>query len=184
MEVDLRRQAVDRAYRAHAEDVYRVVYAILRDPEGAADVTQDVFAKAFERWDQYDASRPLRAWLHGIAAHAALDVLRRRRVRDFLRGGSVTEIAGDHGALDPARAAVQRQTVDAALALLQPQARAVLVLRHFYGYEYEQIAGFLGTSPGNVGSTLTRAHAQLRRQLTEADGGTNSEDALARRAAR
>ena len=78
---DQRRDAVDRAYRDHADDVYRVAFAILRDTEAAVDATQDTFARAFERWDQYDSNRSLRAWLHGIVSHAALDALRRRRVR-------------------------------------------------------------------------------------------------------
>ena len=45
---------------------------------------------------------------------------------------------------------------------LKPEARAALVLRHYYGYDYAEIARFLRTSPGNVGSILSRAHATLR----------------------
>jgi len=78
---DQRRDAVDRAYREHADDVYRVAFAILRDTEAAVDATHDTFARAFERWNQYDSNRSLQAWLHGIVSHAALDALRRRRVR-------------------------------------------------------------------------------------------------------
>jgi hypothetical protein len=40
-----------------------------------------------------------------------------------------------------------------------------VVLRHFYGYDYAEIASFLGTNPGNIGSLLSRAHADLRRLL-------------------
>ena len=52
------------------------------------------------------------------------------------------------------------------LADLKPDVRAALVLRHYYGYDYAEIAGFLRTSPGNVGSILSRAHASLRTRLT------------------
>ena len=52
VENELRRQAIERAYREHADDVYRVAYAILRDPDAAMDVTQEAFARAFERWEQ------------------------------------------------------------------------------------------------------------------------------------
>src|SRR3954466_11153881 len=78
---DQRWQAVERAYRDHADDVYRVALAILRDPDAAVDATHDTFARAFDRWHQYDANRSLRAWLHGIVSNAAIDDLRRRRVR-------------------------------------------------------------------------------------------------------
>src|SRR3954463_1984753 len=68
-----RDRAVDLAYRDHAPDVYRVAYAILRDADEAIDATHEAFARAWERWEQYDDRRPLRAWLHGIVVHEAVD---------------------------------------------------------------------------------------------------------------
>jgi RNA polymerase sigma-70 factor (ECF subfamily) len=182
MEHELRRQAVERAYRDHADDVYRVAYAILRDPDAAADATHDSFARAFERWEQYDANRPLRAWLHGIVTHAALDAVRRRKVRGpglgpgHLEGnGGVREIVvvDPTGGADPALRVVHRRLVDEALAMLKPDARAALVLRHYHGYDYAEIATFLGTTPGNVGSIISRAHATLRTRMT-ADAPTTA----------
>src|SRR5574338_1172312 len=82
-ESELRDRAIDKAYREHAPDVYRVAFGILRDADEALDATQDVFARAWERWEQYDRQRPLRGWLHGIVVHLALDQLRRRRVRQL-----------------------------------------------------------------------------------------------------
>jgi RNA polymerase sigma-70 factor (ECF subfamily) len=185
---DLRRDAVDRAYRDHADDVYRVAYAILRDPEAAVDAMHDTFARAFERWDQYDSNRSLRGWLHGIVSHAALDDLRRRRVRR-LAGPAVAQIpsvsaGGARGfGADPSNAIAERDLVEGALADLKPDVRAALVLRHYYGYDYAEIAGFLRTNPGNVGSILSRAHATLRARLT-ADEGASYDPAIPERAAR
>jgi RNA polymerase sigma-70 factor (ECF subfamily) len=135
------------------------------------DATHDCFARAFERWAQYDSHRPLRAWLHGIVSHAALDDLRRRRIRR-LAAPAVLELrslSGDAArtSADPAVEVLVRQRVDEAMAGLKPDARAALVLRHYYGYDYAEIAGFLRTSPGNVGSILSRAHAAIRVRLTE-----------------
>ncbi len=166
---ELRRQSVDRAYRDHADDVYRVAFGILRDPDGAVDATHDTFARAFERWEQYDANRPLRAWLHGIVTNTALDALRRRRVRQLAVPvlGRVAELesGGPRSGGDPAVDVVRRRIVDEGLATLKPEARAAVILRHYYGYDYAEIAGFLRTSPGNVGSILSRAHSTLRRRL-------------------
>ena len=171
MDVEPRRQAIERAYRDHAGDVYRIAYAIVRDPDAAMDVTQETFARAFERWHQYDANRPLRAWLHGIGAHASLDALRRGRVRAAGRSGPVAEIAMAAGGQDsdPAVTVPGRQVIEAALGTLKPAARAAVVLRHYYGYDYEQIAALLGTRPGTVGSLLSRSHAVLRERLSAAD---------------
>jgi RNA polymerase sigma-70 factor (ECF subfamily) len=184
MELELRREAVDRAYREHHDDVYRVAYAILRDAEAAVDATHETFARAFERWERYDDRRPLRAWLHGIATHEALDTLRRRRVRQIATPVLASLQAARDGG-DPQAVASQRALVSDALAALQPAVRAALVLRHYYGYDYAEIAAQLGTSPGNVGSMLSRAHATLRERLVSASGAaTPHPDDAPRQAAR
>jgi RNA polymerase sigma-70 factor (ECF subfamily) len=180
---DLRWQAVERAYRDHADDVYRVALAILRDPDEAVDATHDTFARAFDRWHQYDADRSLRAWLHGIVSNAAIDDLRRRRVRR-LSAPAIGRLSDPSEGADPAVEVTARDLVEEALSTLEPNARAALILRHYYGYDYAQIAAFLGTSPGNVGSILSRSHATLRRRLEAADVDTATDPAASRRATR
>jgi RNA polymerase sigma-70 factor (ECF subfamily) len=148
--------------------VYRVAYGILRDADDAVDATHDAFARAWERWEQYDSQRPLRSWLHGIVVHQALDRLRRQRVRRLaipaLKNAAIGQAAAAV-ASDLASGVVRRHVVEEALGTLRPQARAVLVLRHYYGYDYAEIGAFLGLPSGTVGSTLSRAHAELRRHL-------------------
>jgi RNA polymerase sigma-70 factor, ECF subfamily len=169
-----RDRAADRAYRDHANDVYRVAYGILRDPDEALDATHDTFARAWERWDQYDSQRPLRGWLHGIVVHLALDQLRRRKVRRLalpVLGRSGPTPIDVSAVPDPAEDVARRQLVEQALDGLRPEVRATLILRHYYGYDYTQIAGFLGVSSGTVGSTLSRAHTAIRQRF-EAQGVT------------
>jgi len=177
MDAQRRDRAVDQAYRDHAPEVYRVAYGVLRDPDEALDATHDAFARAWERWEQYDSQRPLRAWLHGIVVHLALDRVRRRRVRALavpvLGGRAAADMAAARN--DPATDIVRRKLVDDLLATLRPVARAALILRHYYGYDYAQIGQFLGMTSGTVGSTLSRAHAQLRGRLQpDADPETGS----------
>jgi RNA polymerase sigma factor (sigma-70 family) len=110
-------------------------------------------------------------WLHGIVSHAALDTLRRRRIMRLTDVVMVRQprAGGDdlYGVGDPAGASADRQLVEAELARLRPQARAALVLRHYYGYDYARIAELLDTSPGNVGALLSRSHALLRERLAD-----------------
>jgi len=163
MTAEQRDAACDRAYRDHAPDVYRVAYGILRNPDEALDATHDAFARAWERWEQYDSQRPLRPWLFGIVVHVSLDQLRRRRIR-LLAGRTVPERPAPTGA-DPATDVVERRVVEQAMAELQPETRAALVLRHYYGYDYAQIGELLGKPAGTVGSLLSRAHVLLRHRL-------------------
>ena len=179
MDASLRDRAVDQAYRDLAPDVYRVAFGILRDADDAIDATHDAFARAWERWEQYDNQRPLRAWLHGIVVHVALDRLRRRRVRRLavpVLGGHVIAGLGSGPGADHASDVVRRQVVDDALAVLRPTSRAALILRHYYGYDYAEIGAFLGMASGTVGSTLSRAHAELRRRLQPDAGASPAGD--------
>ncbi len=184
MDEPLRDKAIDAAYREHATDVYRVAYGVLRDRDEALDATTDTFARAWERWDQYDSQRPLRAWLHGIVTNLALDQLRRRRVRRLaipaLGNAVVNEITRrtEH---DPSSDLVRRSIVDQALETLPPRSRAALVLRHYYGYAYGEIGSLLGMNSGTVGSTLSRAHADLRRRLVGDDAVANDTPPASRR---
>lgn len=171
-EEGLRRTAVERAYREHADGAYRIAYAILRDPEEASDAVHEAFARAYRSWERYDEQRPLGPWLGRIVARVSLDAARRRRVRSIRAvrmdhrdsaGGR-----GDGWAGDPAGPVERRRIVEDCLDSLRPEARAALVLRHYHGYDYAEIAAALGTSPGNVGSILSRAHAALRARLTDA----------------
>jgi RNA polymerase sigma-70 factor (ECF subfamily) len=170
-ENERRDRAIDQAYREHATDVYRVAYGIVRDTDDALDLTHDTFARAWERWEQYDSQRSIQGWLHGIVVHLALDQLRRRRVRRLavpILGRAAVAI--DHaGGSDPAGDVARRELVEMALDGLRPEVRATLVLRHCYGYDYAQIGTYLGMSSGTVGSTLSRAHAAIRRRF-EAEG--------------
>lgn len=172
MENEGRDRAADQAYRDYATDVYRVAYGILRDPDEALDATHDAFARAWERWDQYDNQRPLRGWLHGIVVHFALDQLRRRRVRRLaLPQLGRSPIASPQGSVgDASDDVARREIVERALDGLKPNVRATLVLRHYYGYDYAQIGSMLGTTSGNVGSTLSRAHVAIRQRL-ESEAG-------------
>ena len=167
MESERRDRAADQAYRDHANDVYRVAYGILRDPDEALDATHDTFARAWERWDQYDSQRPLRGWLHGIVVHLALDQLRRRRVRRLAipHMGRSPVAALETSVGDAADDVARREIVDRALDGLKPAVRATLVLRHYYGYDYAQIGSMLGMTSGTVGSTLSRAHVAIRQRL-------------------
>src|SRR4051812_19684758 len=70
----------DALYRASRDDVFAYVATLLRDRGAAEDVTAQAFERAFRKSRSYDPRRGgARAWLFGIARHAALDELRRRK---------------------------------------------------------------------------------------------------------
>lgn len=63
----------------HSEALYRFALSITRDPDRAADLVQDTFARALDRSAQYRGDAPLRAWLRRILHNLAVDRARRDR---------------------------------------------------------------------------------------------------------
>lgn len=162
---------VDEAFRPFAPDIYRIALSIVRDPQAAEDIAQDTFTRAFDRFSSYDRRRPIAAWLHGIAVHAAIDHVRRSRRRRWLPlAGPVEVRLDDRRATDPGRRIEEREAVSALLDELPERTRAMLVLRHAYGYDDESTARLVGTSAGNVRTQISRAHGRLRAILEAGDG--------------
>ena len=146
----------ERTYPA----LYRTILGICGDPAVAADATQEAYVKAYRQRAGFRGDVPVDAWLHRIAVNAALSSLRHRRVRwaeplDPVRHDKSTS---------PPDASASFDLRDALLRL-EPRARAAIVLRYYVDLDYATIATILETSPGNVGSLLSRALDRLRRDL-------------------
>lgn len=155
---------IDAAFRAHAADVYRLAFSVVRDRAAAEDVLQDTFARAWARFAAYDPDRPIGAWLHGIAAHLAVDQARRSGLRRRLALAWPRQVA-EPWMPDASAVLAERDAAARLLDELPPRTRAMLVLRHAYGYDDRSVASLMGTSPGNVRTQLSRAHARLRAMI-------------------
>jgi RNA polymerase sigma-70 factor (ECF subfamily) len=160
------------AVRADLEQVFRATYPrvvavaarVLGSRDEAEDVAQEVFL-GFGR-SSVPAGEAVR-WLSVAAAHTALNHLRSGR-----RRAGREEAAGDRAAVcsDVADAVVtrdERRRVRAGLARLPRRQAVALVLRHS-GLSYAEVAAALDLSVGSVGTTVRRAEAALRKELTGA----------------
>jgi RNA polymerase sigma-70 factor, ECF subfamily len=152
--------AWEELLRRHERAVWRTAYLIVGRRALADEVTQDVFLRAFEAFDRFDDTRPLRPWLVRMAANRALNVGRGERrvepVADVPDRGAVDWLA------DPDERGVRRS-----LATLDPEVRAAVVLRYWFDLPAADIAVALDMPIGTVHSRLSRALATLRAQIEE-----------------
>ena len=151
----------------------RLCRRMLGDATSAEDAVSETFLRAQRAVESYDATRPVRGWLLGIAAHYCIDVVRRRSTEKRLFNDTGTDPAdlADRGPSPLARVmrAEERQALLRAIDELPTKYRLPLVLRHFAELDYEAIAGLLATSKGQVGTLLFRARQRLRATL---EGGS------------
>jgi RNA polymerase sigma-70 factor (ECF subfamily) len=150
----------ERLYETHRPAVYGLLLRDLRDPEEAEDVTQVTFLNAYRALRRGDEPESPRAWLLTIARNAC-----RRRFRALAARAQEVELdpelVGPSLDYDGPSAAEIR----AALRRLKPSHRAVIFLREFWGFSYEEIAEKLGVSHSAVETLLFRARRRLREEL-------------------
>jgi RNA polymerase sigma-70 factor, ECF subfamily len=158
------REAFGRFYDLTAPMAFGLIRRVLRDPDAAAEVLQEVFWQVWQDAPRFDPKRgSAEAWLVMRAKTRAIDRLRsiRRRDRTFVApvDESVTPPSAEP-APDPAVEAEDRSLVQAALAQLPEAQRRVIELAFFEGLTQTEIATRLGEPLGTV---KTRARLALDR---------------------
>jgi RNA polymerase sigma-70 factor (ECF subfamily) len=128
--------------------------------QDAEDITQTVFLNAFLKMGSYDPQFRFFSWIYRLAVNESLNVLRRRRQTVTLEDFPVTGDLAD-------RETEMQDQVGKGLMGLKPDDRAVLVLKHFVFFSYEEIAEVLEVPVKTVKSRLFTARERLRLALGE-----------------
>jgi RNA polymerase sigma-70 factor (ECF subfamily) len=154
--------AFEEIVRLYQRRVYGVALRIVRAHDVADDVTQEAFLRAWRSLERFDLGRPFGPWVCRIAANLAVNHVRSPRAREEglpeAHAETRSREPGPLGALLDAEGA---RVLEAALAELPQEQRAVLVLRAVEELSYAEIAESLGISAGTVMSRLYRARERL-----------------------
>ncbi len=155
---------VEDLFARHQHEIFAYLIRMLRDPELAADLTQDAFVKAYRAYDSLQKPENARAWLYQIAHRVALDDLRRRRIVRFVPlAGETRNTApsAEHLAMD-ARLSGELQR---ALERIPERQRSALLLAELHDLTGLELAAALGISHVAARALLTRARESLRQAL-------------------
>lgn len=152
--------------------VSHIVFRMVANAADREDVCQDVFLKVFHNLGSFRHDARVSTWVARIAYNACIDHLQRRKIP------LLEDLAGEDGSspletiADPAEgadaAAETRDLfarVQAEMAYLPPQYRAILTLYHLDEMTYEEIVEITGLPMGTVKNYLFRARRQLRDRL-------------------
>ena len=173
---------VEELFAAHHGEIYAYLIRMLRDPELAADLTQDAFIKAYRNYDTLEKPENARAWLYQIAHRVALDHIRRQKIVRFLPWTGES-----HGAAP----STERLVMDAhlsgdlqrALERIPERQRAALLLAELHDLSGLELAAALGVSHVAARALLTRARESLRQALASERAAEASAEADADAAA-
>ncbi len=144
----------------HADEVYAMCRAMLRDGTLAEDVSQDVFVRAFKALPAFRGEASVRTWILRITRNRCIDELRarKREPRDE------PDEPDAQPAPEPSIADLveRRQDVRAGLEALGETERALVVLRFGHGLGYPELADAFDLAQGAVRMRLSRAVAKMR----------------------
>ena len=166
---------------AEQRRIYRVLQAMLRDPDAADSLTQECFLKAYEHRKRFRGECSVRTWLMRIAINLARDHVKSRRWQFWRQ--LFSEPAGSEEMIEsvdplepvdphasPERSLLARERfahVSAAVDNLPNQQRAVFVLRFLEEMSIEEIAQATSLRPGTVKAHLFRAVSAVRGRVKE-----------------
>lgn len=160
------RRALAALCERHAPRVERLAHHVLRDPEDARDAAQDALAKLCVKLPQFRGESSFATWLHRLVVNACRDVAQRQLAR---RCEPLDEDRREARDGDPARAAEAaelRAELGACLAEISPAQAKVVVLKHGFGYSFEEIAGAEGMPVGTAKCHAHRGRNGLRERLS------------------
>lgn len=164
--------ALGDIYDRHATAIYSLALRIVRRPEDAEDVTQQVFTQAWRTAARYDQGRgAVAAWLLMMARSRAIDCLRRR---DAARSddGNDSQLAAipDPGPSVEQVVATREQVEHARVALgaLSPEQRQAIELAYYSGLTHSEIAEQTSTPLGTVKTRVRSALQTLRAAMAPA----------------
>ncbi len=185
-ELDLVRQAqagdseaFDQLVGRFRNRVFGMIYNMVHNEQDAWDLAQDSFLKAWKSIARFRGQSSFYTWLYRIVMNVTIDAMRKKQVKgegaEFNDEIQLREI-------DPASRTVPhadalphermehkeiRGRIDAAIAQLSPEHRAVILMKEIEDMQYHEIAESLGCSIGTVMSRLFYARKKLQNLLRD-----------------
>lgn len=162
--------AFESLVTAYERRVYSLALRSTGSEADAADITQEVFLRAYRSLDTFRGESGFSTWLYRITVNLCVDLARKNNPAGSLDDEQALEAPETRGAYQPETALANselRRELDAALSLVSEEHRKIVILRDVAGMSYADIAAALELEEGTVKSRLARARAALRKILIE-----------------
>lgn len=145
--------------------VYRLCFALLREPAAAQDAAQESLLRVWKALSSYDGRAALSTWIYAITRNRCLTALEGRRHDVSISDDAVQAEAEAVVATDDSAAREQAHTIRQLVEALPEVSRQAITLFYFEERSVAEVAAMLGQSPGTVKTHLFRARAALLDKL-------------------
>jgi len=165
------REALALLFRRHAPSVRRVAYRIVRNASEADDLVQEIFLLVLRECKSFDASKsPARFWIFQMTYRRAISRRRYLSSRHFYSRVDLDDAVEDPNAIsnnldELIEQSLENDRLNRVFAALSEDQQQTMRLFFIEGYTFEEIAGKLGQSRGNIKHHYFRGLEKLRREL-------------------
>jgi RNA polymerase sigma-70 factor, ECF subfamily len=157
--------------RRYQEKIYWIARRIVANHDGADDVTQEVFIKAYAALKDFRGDSSFYTWLYRITVNLSLNAIRKQKVKEFFRYDDFFDVAAEADELPDRMIELdeQRQLIDQAVQMLPEKQKAVFVLRHYEELSYEEISNIMKTSIGGLKANYFHAIKKIGEYVARAN---------------
>ncbi|CAM3693266.1 MULTISPECIES: RNA polymerase sigma factor SigY [Paenibacillus] len=156
--------AMGQLFKHHYSFLYKYLLKITMDQTVAEDTAQDTVIRCMENLPRYNGTSSFSSWMITIATRLYIDRTRKRkREKRWLEEEQQRSVRRLRWQME--RLGEEWTDLLDGLAGLSEEHRIAILLKHYYGYSYEEIGGMLGIPEGTVKSRTAYGIKQLRKEL-------------------
>jgi RNA polymerase sigma factor (sigma-70 family) len=157
-------QAFSYLYDHYSGSLYSIILQIVKTPETASDVLQDVFVNIWRKIESYDPLKGrLFTWMLNISRNASIDMLRSKNYQNSQKNQEIT--GNVYGKDSVTLTNTDHIGLTKFLGKLRPEQRVLIELAYFKGYTHDEIAEIEDIPLGTVKTRIRNALLQLREYL-------------------
>ncbi len=142
----------------YSDNLYRFVLKNIKDEEKAKDIVQDTYIKFWEKKDDVDSNK-IKSYLFTTAYHKLIDVVRREKKQSSFEVVKENDYSSENSYSD------LQEILHEAIEKLPANQKAVILLRDYEGYAYNEIAEITNMSESQVKVYIFRARKFLKNYL-------------------
>lgn len=151
-------KAYEKLYRANVGKIYALCLRLCGNKDLAEDLTQDSFIRAWQKIDSFRGNSAFSSWLYRLSSNVVIGYLRQQakwHTVSFDNQMHESTLGSDSMQTD-------RHDIEKAMLALPDQARVILILYEYLGYQHNEIAEITGMAVGTSKSHLHRARGFLK----------------------
>jgi RNA polymerase sigma-70 factor (ECF subfamily) len=165
------KEAYQQLVERYQQKVFQTCMGFVHDEDDAADLTQDIFIRAYEKLSSFQGTAQFSTWLYRMTTNMAINFIRKRKFRSLFQRLDVEKNKMEVSKGDLADAHLlrteQKKLLKQAISRLVPSQQKVFVLSHYQDLSNQELAEVMGLSLKAVESLLFRARARVQANLKQ-----------------